>query len=167
MFYLSESNDIKIRFVKWYHITPHTLYTYFLNLAVIMSTVVLALDSPFDEPDDFKHQSILVIDNILTVIFLVEAMIKIAAMGFCKSSRTGNNKKAYLEDPWNVLDFMLVIVSGVDNIIKILGAKGLAMTRSVQGAKALRTLRSLRPLRMISKFKGLRIAINAIFSSLM
>ena len=36
-------------------------------------------------------------------IFLIEAVIKILAMGFVL------HKYAYLRDPWNVLDFIIVI----------------------------------------------------------
>ena len=37
------------------------------------------------------------------MLFLVEALLKIIAMGFV------GHKKAYLRDLWNVLDFVIVV----------------------------------------------------------
>ena len=37
------------------------------------------------------------------MIFLLEAVIKIVAMGFIGHS------KAYLRDPWNIIDFVIVV----------------------------------------------------------
>jgi hypothetical protein len=43
------------------------------------------------------------IAQIFAIIFIVEAFIKIIARGFVA------HKSAYLRDPWNVLDFIIVI----------------------------------------------------------
>lgn len=41
---------------------------------------------------------------MLTIIFLVEATLKIVAMGFIV------HQYAYLRDGWNVMDFLIVIM---------------------------------------------------------
>ena len=40
---------------------------------------------------------------IFTAIFIVEACLKIFALGFCQG------KKTYLNTGWNVLDFVIVV----------------------------------------------------------
>lgn len=49
-----------------------------------------------------------IIDNIFTVLFTLECIIKIVRNGFLIS------KTSYLRDPWSVLDFLIVISSIVD-----------------------------------------------------
>jgi hypothetical protein len=51
-----------------------------------------------------KNRILDTINQSLTYIFLGEALIKIVAMGFIFGYRT------YLRDPWNVIDFAIVIV---------------------------------------------------------
>ncbi len=49
---------------------------------------------------------ILIIDYVLTVIFAIEAMIKIIANGLVNSG-----VRSYFRDVTNILDFLLVIVT--------------------------------------------------------
>ena len=49
-------------------------------------------------------------DILFTLIFVSEALIKIIALGFLKTALSGKSKKAYLQEPWNRLDFFLVWV---------------------------------------------------------
>ena len=44
------------------------------------------------------------IDNFFTVIYTLEASLKIVAFGFVI------HRKAYLRDSWNILDFAIVVV---------------------------------------------------------
>lgn len=48
------------------------------------------------------------IDLCLTIIFFFEAIIKIFALGFVKTSLRG---RAYLQNAWNVLDFIILIIT--------------------------------------------------------
>jgi uncharacterized membrane protein len=76
-------------------------------------------------------------------------VIKIFAFGFVF------NKKAYLRDLWNILDFVIVITSLLPYVIQL----GFSMS-------ALRALRVLRPLKTITKVKSLKMIISTLFSSL-
>ena len=44
-----------------------------------------------------------IISQGFTTIFILESLLKIIAMGFIGS------KYSYLRDPWNILDFIIVI----------------------------------------------------------
>lgn len=67
------------------------------------------------------------------------------------------HKKAYLRDPWNCLDFFIVLIS----IISMLPIPG-----GSDSLKALRTFRILRPLRSINKMPTMRQQIQSLLSSI-
>lgn len=53
--------------------------------------------------DSMWNQGLNYAGIVFTVIFLMEAIIKILAMGFIMHQR------AYLRDNWNVIDFIIVV----------------------------------------------------------
>ena len=65
-------------------------------------------------------------------------------------------KSAYLQDNWNSLDFVIVLIS----VISLAFANG-----SIRALRALRALRVLRPLRLISRLRGLRVVFGTIVRS--
>ena len=92
------------------------------------------------ESDQIKFNHIANI--VFTVIFLIEAIIKIIAFGFIS-----NGKTSYLRKSWNQLDFFIVIVSVVDLFMP--ANDGLAFVR------VFRTLRILRPIRIVTRNQSL------------
>ena len=89
------------------------------------------------------NQVLQAIDLGFTVIFLFECVFKIIAMGFVM------HKFAYIKDPWNKLDFLIVIVSLV-NFLPATNSEAL---------KSLRTVRTLRPLRSIATLRSIKLLI--------
>ena len=84
-------------------------------------------------------------DIFITSIFALECTIKIIVYGFVI-----NGPSSYMRAVWNVLDFLIVIIS-----ILSLTLTGV----NLQSIKVLRMLRILRPLKMISKNPNLKIAV--------
>ena len=72
----------------------------------MVSTILLALDNPLDDPNSFKQKTLGILDYIMTGVFCLEAIIKITVLGFLI-----NGKKSYLKEYWNILDFFVVTVS--------------------------------------------------------
>jgi uncharacterized membrane protein len=103
-----------------------------------------------------------VIDLIFTALSLIEATLKIIALGFFSNPYMG--VKGYIINWWNVLDFIVVIVSIIDFYF-MMNSSG-SDTSSLSSLKALRAVRALRPLRMISRNEGLKIAVKALFASI-
>lgn len=104
---------------------------------VLFSTVLLAIDNPLDDPKSRKQILLADLDYFTTAIFSTEAIIKIAIFGFLL-----NGKPSYLRVPWNILDFLVIVVSLISY---------LPLGRDLQFYKSMRLLRILRPLRMIQK----------------
>ena len=65
-------------------------------------------------------------------MFTAEAAVKIIALGFVRRPNT------YLRDPWNVLDFLVVVFGWI------------GLVPGLNNLTALRALRVLRPLRSIN-----------------
>ena len=109
------------------------------------------LDS--DATDDTNKKLILISENldiVFNVIFTLEAATKIIAMGFFL------NKNSYLTEPWNVLDFFIVVSSLIDMSVESV---------DIPAIKVLRLLRTLRPLRFISHNINLKIVVTSLLES--
>ena len=74
---------------------------------------------------------------------------KILALGFVF------NHGAYLRDPWNILDFFIVMTSYMQYILQ-------GVNFNLSG---LRVFRVLRPLRSISNIPGLKVIVSALLDS--
>ena len=115
-----------------------------------------------NDPDTTFARTLVIFDVIFLIIFVIEAVLKIIAFGFFWNNYKG--VQAYIRNGWNVLDFTVVVVSLVDTYYTYISYSDSA--QDLSSIKALRAVRALRPLRMISKNKGLRIAIQALFTSI-
>ena len=131
-------------------------WPYFDNVIlvlIIISSILLALDNPLNDPNGEMSKALQILDIVMTVLFTMECGIKIIVMGFI-----ANGRRSYLRDGWNRLDFFIVLVS--------LASLGLGdSVESLNNIKALRTLRVLRPLRLISRNKSMKLAINSLLRS--
>ena len=88
----------------------------------------------------------------MTGAFTLECIIKVIAFGFIMT------QTAYIRDPWNVLDFTIVL-SAVAGFVMPPGV-------NISAVKSLRILRILRPLKIISKNKSLKIALTSLVNSI-
>jgi len=145
-----------------------------------ISSVTLVIDNPLANPEDSSIIFIGYLDNCFTILFTLEAAIKIVALGFIFNNTALRklNMSPYIRDPWNILDFIVVCASLVDFIVTIQTKQGpgdqgdgahageSGVASSLQSLKALRALRAFRPLRMISRNKGMKLIVNALMSSL-
>lgn len=129
---------------------------------ILSSSVLLCIDTPLSNPNNIFFKILTELDYVFTFLFLIEAILKIIALGFFYNNFPGIDP--YILNTWNILDFIVVVSSLVDF--------GFTMTASNSGAeslnslKSLRAIRALRPLRMISRNEGLKIVINALISSI-
>lgn len=128
-------------------IIQHSLFETVSLLVILANCVILSMDDPTsDAQEDWQVQA----DIVFQVLYSIEIGIKVLGLGFVF------NQGAYLRDPWNVLDFVIVIF-GYFSYLQISGGIDL---------KALRTFRVLRPLRTISSVEGLKLLISTLIGSL-
>ena len=114
-------------------------------LAITVSSILLAVENPLNDPQGNLSFVVLIFDYITTIIFCVEVIIKVIAVGFLC-----NGKQSYLKNSWNVMDFVIVLISLVSLI---------PMDMNLSVLKVIRMARLLRPLRVISKNENLKLSI--------
>jgi hypothetical protein len=129
---------------------------------ILLSSLLLCVDTPLNNPDSTFTKILTVADFIFTFLFLLEAVFKIIALGFIWNSYDGI--QGYIMNWWNIIDFVVVVVSIVDFYFSMTSDGN--DTQSLKSLKALRAIRALRPLRMISRNEGLKIAVKALFASI-
>ena len=121
----------------------------FILFMIIMNCIFLAMSSNRPGFEDSKLYAVCeVAEIIFTVVFTLELLVKSVAMDFIYS------KGSYLRDPWNVIDFLVVVLGLI------------AFSPSVGNYTAIRTVRVLRPLRTITGVEGMRVLVSTLMRSI-
>jgi len=142
------------------------LHTYFLNkvvdrpwfenfimFCIIFSCGMLAYEGPGLSENDPMSDYFALADNIFLLIFILECVLRILHKGFLFTN------VAYLRDPWNQLDFFIVISN-------VLSAVFISVGGSFSNFRALRGFRALRPLRALKNAPELRTIVDVIANCL-
>ncbi|CAN0277135.1 unnamed protein product [Pylaiella littoralis] len=124
----------------------------FILLLISVSSLALALDSPLRDPESTLAKYLKGVERVMTALFFIEMALKICAHGFVLMP------KAYLRSAWNILDFVVVVISMIQLATNDSG--------NLESLRSLRTLRALRPLRMINRAPGLKVVLNALFAAI-
>ncbi|NWT99344.1 SCN5A protein, partial [Urocynchramus pylzowi] len=129
-------------FISFIH--SFLLFTWFIMCTIITNCVFMALteSSKSSSPSWNTY-----VEFTFTGIYTFESLIKILATGFCL------NEFTFLRDPWNWLDFTVIVMAYV-GAFSDLGS-----------VSVLRTFRVLRALKTISVVPGLKIIVGALIQS--
>lgn len=65
----------------------------------------MLLNNPLRDPESTLAKVVEIIDLCLTVIFVIEFLMKAVALGFAF-----NGKDSYIRNPWNIIDFIIVLI---------------------------------------------------------
>jgi len=149
VFVLGPENALRVKVTE---IVDHKSFDHVVLVLIIVSSVLLGIDDPLGDPEGTQANFLAVLDYIFTVLFIIEMTLKIISMGFLFQ------KRSYLRDEWNILDFVVVCIS-----ILLLFSTG---NSSLAGLRSLRAFRAFRPLRMINRAPGLKLIVNAMFASI-
>ena len=137
------------------HLVRRPWFEKTVMVIIIISSLMLALENPLEDPDSTIVAVLKVLDPIITGFFAFESGLKIIAFGFVL------HRSAYLRTAWNQMDFAIVVVSLV-SVAMGDGGGGQAF----QALRVIRTLRALRPLRMIERNPGMKQVVNALLHSI-
>ena len=124
----------------------HPKFDMFIITIIVLSAIQLALDSPLTDPASPIKTAVYWMDIITTTVFLAEAFLKVVTFGFII-----NGDSSYLMQPWNILDFVIIVFSI------------LAMTPLSDNLRTVKIFRVFRILRLIGRNEKLRVALRALF----
>ena len=137
---ISLTNGLRVKAI-WFVTWP--LFDSFIMLCIVVNSIVLGMKNYdfriVEDYDTTYNDNLEEVGLVLSIIFLIECVAKIIALGLVI------HPKSYLRDAWNRLDFFVVLVSVFD------------FTSVNSGfLKILRMFRMLRPLRSINRLPELR-----------
>ncbi|XP_067265956.1 sodium channel, voltage-gated, type I-like, alpha isoform X3 [Chanodichthys erythropterus] len=117
----------------------HSLFSMVIMFTILFNCAFMVYTQP---PDWAKN-----VEYAFTGIYTFEALIKIVARGFCVGQFT------FLRDPWNWLDFIVIVMAYVTEFVDL------------GNVSALRAFRVLRALKTISVIPGLKTIVGALIQS--
>ncbi|XP_048121747.1 sodium channel, voltage gated, type V-like, alpha b isoform X2 [Alosa alosa] len=117
----------------------HSLFSFFIMCTILTNCCFMAMSEP--------AQWAKYVEYTFTGIYTFESLIKILARGFCVGPFT------FLRDPWNWLDFSVIVMAYVTEFVDL------------GNVSALRTFRVLRALKTISVIPGLKTIVGALIQS--
>ena len=81
---------------------------YFIMFVIFANVVTMALEDPLVPGESAKNRTLDIFSIVFIVIFTLEAALKVVAYGFFLGPY------AYLKDPWNCIDFFIVVTGLFD-----------------------------------------------------
>ncbi len=115
-------------------------------IMILISAVQLGLQNPRIDPHGFFARGLYWVDFFTTGLFILEALAKIIAYGFLF-----NGPLSYLRNIWNVLDFIILLIS---------------MAAISPLANQLQIFKMFRVLRLINRAEGLRIGLQSLLRAI-
>ncbi|XP_044888459.1 sodium channel protein type 2 subunit alpha-like isoform X7 [Mauremys mutica] len=136
LYILTPVNPVRKIAIK---ILVHSLFSMLIMCTILTNCVFMTMSNP---PEWTKN-----VEYTFTGIYTFESLIKILARGFCLEGFT------FLRDPWNWLDFSVILMAYVTEFVNL------------GNVSALRTFRVLRALKTISVIPGLKTIVGALIQS--
>ena len=135
-----------------FFVQQHRYFDRFIMLLIAISSLQLAFETYIQDLDAEHPVTVTnrILGQVFTVLFLLEMLFKLVALGFVM------DHGSYLRESWNLLDFFIVTTSMVDIIVQ---------SSDVAALKILRMLRILRPLRVVSHNVQLKMIVTALLDA--
>jgi voltage-gated sodium channel len=129
-------------------IADSSWFQYLIILSILMAGVIVGIET-YGERVSSWLPLLHALDYAILLIFTVEAIIKIAA--------EGNQPFNYFKDPWNLFDFIIVLVCWLSVFLPNINAGFVAVFRLA---------RILRVLRLITALPQLKMLVDAMLKSI-
>ncbi|XP_063003679.1 sodium channel protein type 5 subunit alpha-like [Elgaria multicarinata webbii] len=130
-----------------YKIIKHSWFESFIIFMIVLSSGALIFEDIHLNARPKIKALLEYADILFFYIFFLEMLLKWVAYGLTK----------YFTNGWCWLDFIIVCVSYLCNLLPLKENNPCDTS-----TKSLRTLRALRPLRALSRFKGIKVVVNAL-----
>ena len=128
-----------------YVVQNHKYFDYFIILCILINTILMSL--PYYKIDDTYADKLTLGINMLTVIYNVEALIKIVAKEY-----------AYFSDSWNRFDFAIVVAADLSLLIEFIED-----IQDLKGVLAImKGVMIMRVFRLIRAYKNLKVLVSSL-----
>ena len=144
------------------NIVERQSFEYVILFLILASTLCLCLEDVNLKNKPTLEKILYYLEIIFTTLFTIEMIFKLLAIGL----------KEYFRSVWNVLDFFIVTTSWASLIILWFNAANHSGddngnpnnsgAAEIGALRALRTLRAFRPLRAVSRWRGMRVVMDAL-----
>lgn len=129
------------------------LRSFFTNDKIMLSLVVINTITIFTGGYGYATRTFIYLDSFFTILFVIEALVKISTNGW----------KGYWRENWNKFDFIITLIA-IPSLLNIFVETGIA-TNVLLSLRALRIFKSFRLLKFIPNIngllKGIGLAIKA------
>ncbi|XP_067877715.1 sodium channel protein 1 brain-like [Heterodontus francisci] len=126
-------------------IVSHPLFEGVITICILINTLLLSIDyhrAPYSHALESGN-------TVLSIIFIIEAILKVTAL----------NPMPYVRNGWNAFDFIIVLLTCLEWVLSAINIPTLKLSM-------IRSLRMLRVFKLAKNWKTLNILINIIFKSL-
>lgn len=130
-------------------INPH--FANVIMLSIFINCAFMTSENPPLWVDEY-------LEYLFLSVYTFEAIVKIIARGFW------SNKLAYIRDPWNWLDFFVIVTAYITESLKVFNLLG--TTKSGAQPAILKVFRVFRVLKTMSIVPGLRSIVQALLHSI-
>eukprot|EP00002_Diphylleia_rotans_P004665 TRINITY_DN1355_c0_g1_i5.p1 TRINITY_DN1355_c0_g1~~TRINITY_DN1355_c0_g1_i5.p1 ORF type:complete len:1747 (-),score=257.15 TRINITY_DN1355_c0_g1_i5:222-5462(-) len=131
-----------------YRLLSHRYFEKAITIAIFTNFLFLLVTSSFPPGNEMIDDIALQFDKVVFSIFFFEAVIKSLSFGFVLG------KTSYLSNPWNLLEFFILIISS------------LSLFSSLGSYSALRVFRILKPLGETEIFEEIRNIVESLLKSM-
>ncbi|XP_069780422.1 sodium channel protein type 4 subunit alpha-like [Narcine bancroftii] len=126
-------------------VVSHPLFEGVITICILINTLLLSIDyhqAPYTHSLESGN-------TVLSIIFIIEAILKVTAL----------NPLPYVRNGWNAFDFIIVLLTCFEWILSTINIPTLKLSM-------IRSLRMLRVFKLAKNWKTLNTLINIIFKSL-
>mmetsp|Transcript_18550 Transcript_18550/g.46280 ORF Transcript_18550/g.46280 Transcript_18550/m.46280 type:complete len:524 (+) Transcript_18550:443-2014(+) len=129
--------------------------TSLVAFTIVFNAFMIGLEVDTAKSDKLEHTLIFVIFEIcFLAIFLAEMIIKLQLLQW-----------GYFLDPWNILDYHLVVLGFVDIVVRFMFS-GEGEMKVITAFRMLRMLRVVRQIRLLRMFRDLWTIVKGFYESL-
>lgn len=137
------------------HISQSMALTIVVASAIVLNAILIGVEVDYVQGDTLEDRFFFFIAEIIFLtIFLFELFSKLHLDGW-----------NYFLDPWNIMDYHLVVMGFVDMVVTLLFA-GDGDMRVITTFRMLRMLRIVRQIRLLRMFRDLWTIVKGFYDSL-
>jgi voltage-gated sodium channel len=135
------------------HVAASPKFNLTVGAAIIVNAIIVGIEVDYGRGDLLEDRQVFfMFDAFFSVGFFVEMLVRQNQLGW-----------DYFLDPWNVFDYVLVVLSCVDLAVSLADEGSMAAVRIIRLLRLLRIVRNIRGIRM---FRELWMIIQGLLDSL-